>query len=111
MQLIEIKTGVYARDVYEAVGQLKLYPSLIGLDAGLDPVCSCPTHKPSVLPLRLRSITLRWRFTRIRLADFDIPTCRLCENTDLLGDGECFGAGHGLRSELSSPASCSGTNI
>ncbi|HEY8566971.1 MAG TPA: hypothetical protein VIL65_15850 [Beijerinckiaceae bacterium] len=29
--LIEIKTGVFAKDVYEAVGQLKLYPFLIGL--------------------------------------------------------------------------------
>ena len=47
--LIEIKTGVLAHDIYEAVGQLQLYPALIGLEVGLDPVIlvpSAPRLKP-----------------------------------------------------------------
>jgi hypothetical protein len=44
--LIEIKTGVSPRDVYEAVGQLALYPSLISLPAGLDPVLLVPEVPP-----------------------------------------------------------------
>lgn len=40
--LIEIKTGVSPRDVYEAVGQLALYPSLVALPAGLKPVLLVP---------------------------------------------------------------------
>jgi hypothetical protein len=47
--LIEIKTGVSPRDVYEAVGQLALYPSLIALPAGLDPVLLVP-EVPSLRP-------------------------------------------------------------
>ena len=44
--LIEIKTGVSPHDVYEAVGQLALYPSLIALPAGLDPVLLVPEVPP-----------------------------------------------------------------
>jgi len=44
--LIEIKTGVSPRDVYEAVGQLALYPSLIALPAGLNPVLLVPEMPP-----------------------------------------------------------------
>jgi hypothetical protein len=44
--LIEIKTGVSPRDVYEAVGQLALYPSLIALPAGLNPVLLVPEVPP-----------------------------------------------------------------
>lgn len=29
--LIEVKTGISSHDMYEAVGQLRLYPTLIGL--------------------------------------------------------------------------------
>jgi hypothetical protein len=47
--LIEIKTGVSARDVYEAVGQLALYPSLIALPSGLKPVLLVP-DKPALRP-------------------------------------------------------------
>ncbi len=47
--LIEIKTGVSAKDVYEAVGQLMLYPSIIGLKAGLRPALLVP-DKPSLRP-------------------------------------------------------------
>ncbi len=44
--LIEIKTGIVAHDLYEAVGQLKLYPFLIGLDPGLEPVMLLPDTDP-----------------------------------------------------------------
>jgi len=44
--LIEIKTGVSPRDVYEAVGQLALYPSLIALPAGLNPILLVPEVPP-----------------------------------------------------------------
>lgn len=44
--LIEIKTGVSPRDIYEAVGQLALYPSLIALPAGLDPILLVPEVPP-----------------------------------------------------------------
>lgn len=47
--LIEIKTGVSAQDVYEAVGQLALYPSLIKLPAGLKPVLLAP-DRPLLRP-------------------------------------------------------------
>jgi hypothetical protein len=47
--LIEIKTGVSPRDVYEAVGQLALYPSLIALPGGLAPVLLAP-DEPSLRP-------------------------------------------------------------
>jgi hypothetical protein len=40
--LIEIKTGVSAHDIYEAVGQLSLYPSLLKLPDGLRPVLLVP---------------------------------------------------------------------
>lgn len=40
--LIEIKTGVFAHDIYEAVGQLRLYPSLVNLPKSLDPVLVIP---------------------------------------------------------------------
>lgn len=44
--LIEIKTGVSAHDIYEAVGQLTLYPSLLNLPSGLDPVLLLPSDPP-----------------------------------------------------------------
>lgn len=44
--LIEIKTGVSAHDVYEAVGQLALYPSLLNLPSGLDPILLIPVDPP-----------------------------------------------------------------
>jgi hypothetical protein len=40
--LIEIKTGVSAHDIYEAVGQLTLYPSLIKLPQGLRRILLVP---------------------------------------------------------------------
>lgn len=40
--LIEIKTGAFAHHCYEGVGQLKLYPSLVGLPAALEPVLLLP---------------------------------------------------------------------
>ena len=40
--LIEIKTGVSAQDVYGAVGQLHLYPSLVDLPPDLDKVLLVP---------------------------------------------------------------------
>ena len=44
--LIEIKTGVSPDDIYEAVGQLHLYPTLIGLPDGLDRVLLIPEDPP-----------------------------------------------------------------
>ena len=44
--LIEIKTGVSAHDVYEAAGQLALYPSLLNLPAGLSPILLIPDDPP-----------------------------------------------------------------
>ena len=44
--LLEIKTGVSPHDVYEAVGQLALYPALIGLDKGLASVLLIPEDPP-----------------------------------------------------------------
>lgn len=49
--LIEIKTGVAACDIYEAVGQLSLYPSLIGLKPKLQGVLLIPDNP--VLPQTL----------------------------------------------------------
>jgi len=47
--LIEIKTGTSAHDIYEAVGQLALYPSLISLPGGLNPILLIPTA-PALRP-------------------------------------------------------------
>ncbi|MDX8532786.1 hypothetical protein RFM41_13235 [Mesorhizobium sp. VK25A] len=47
--LIEIKTGVSAHDIYEAVGQLALYPSLIKLPDDLKPILLVP-DRPSLRP-------------------------------------------------------------
>lgn len=47
--LLEIKTSVAAHDVYAAVGQLSLYPSLIGLRPGLQPVLLTP-DEPAMPP-------------------------------------------------------------
>ncbi|RWK60326.1 hypothetical protein [Mesorhizobium sp.] len=47
--LIEIKTGVSAHDIYEAVGQLALYPSLIRLPVDLKPVLLIP-DRPLLRP-------------------------------------------------------------
>ena len=47
--LIEIKTGGAAHDVYEAVGQLKLYPSLIGLPSNTISVFLMP-DQPLIKP-------------------------------------------------------------
>lgn len=47
--LIEIKTGTSPHDVYEAVGQLMLYPSLISLPNGLARVLLIP-EEPSLRP-------------------------------------------------------------
>jgi hypothetical protein len=47
--LIEIKTTVFAHDIYEAVGQLRLYPSLIGLPSGLKPILLIP-DQPALKP-------------------------------------------------------------
>ncbi len=44
--LIEIKTGVSAHCIYEAVGQLKLYPTLIGLDGDMETALLIPDKKP-----------------------------------------------------------------
>lgn len=44
--LLEMKTGVSPQDVYEAVGQLTLYPELIGLEDGLDPILLIPDDPP-----------------------------------------------------------------
>lgn len=40
--LVEIKTGTSAHDIYEAVGQLTLYPSLVSLPVGLNPIVLLP---------------------------------------------------------------------
>jgi hypothetical protein len=47
--LIEIKTGVSAHDVYEAVGQLSLYPSLIKLPDDLERILLVP-DQPQLRP-------------------------------------------------------------
>lgn len=47
--LIEIKTGASAHDIYEAVGQLLLYPSLITLPEGLHRVLLLP-DQPQLRP-------------------------------------------------------------
>lgn len=44
--LLEIKTGTNSQCVYEAVGQLKMYPHLIGLDHVLKSVLLIPDHPP-----------------------------------------------------------------
>lgn len=47
--LIEIKTGTSAADIYGAVGQLALYPSLVDLPPGLDKVLLVP-DRPAIRP-------------------------------------------------------------
>ena len=47
--LIEIKTGVFAHDIYEAVGQLVLYPSLINLPDSLNKILVVP-EEPALRP-------------------------------------------------------------
>lgn len=47
--LIEIKTGVAAHNIYEAVGQLTLYPSLISLPADLRKILLLP-DEPNLAP-------------------------------------------------------------
>ena len=47
--LIEIKTGVSPHTMYEAVGQLQLYPSLIGLPDGLERALLVPDD-PAIKP-------------------------------------------------------------
>ena len=44
--LLEIKTGSSAHEIYEAVGQLTLYPALVGLNARLAPVLLIPRNPP-----------------------------------------------------------------
>jgi hypothetical protein len=44
--LIEIKTGTSAHCVYEGVGQLRLYPKLIGLVSNPTPVLLIPDNRP-----------------------------------------------------------------
>lgn len=53
--LIEIKTGVAAHNIYEAVGQLKLYPSLIGLVPSVIPVFLLP-DQPLLKPAMAAAI-------------------------------------------------------
>jgi len=47
--LIEIKTGTFAHHCYEAVGQLTLYPALIGLNRALAKIALLP-DTPSLRP-------------------------------------------------------------
>lgn len=47
--LIEIKTGVSPQNLYEAVGQLHLYPTLIGLPEGLERMLLVP-DEPALKP-------------------------------------------------------------
>lgn len=44
--LLEIKTGTSAHCIYEAVGQLQLYPSLIGIEGGPEKALLIPDHRP-----------------------------------------------------------------
>lgn len=44
--LIEIKTGVSPHDIYEAVGQLQLYPSLVGLPSDVSRLLLVPDEPP-----------------------------------------------------------------
>lgn len=44
--LIEIKTGTSPHDLYEAIGQLTLYPSLLNLESGLKPILLVPDAPP-----------------------------------------------------------------
>lgn len=44
--LIEIKTGTSAHCIYEAAGQLQLYPCLIGIRAELEPALLIPDDRP-----------------------------------------------------------------
>lgn len=44
--VLEIKTGTTPDDVYTGTGQLKLYPTIIGLDADLDPILLVPDSPP-----------------------------------------------------------------
>ena len=53
--LIEIKTGLAAHNIYEAVGQLKLYPSLIGLASSIIPVFLIP-DQPLLKPVMAAAI-------------------------------------------------------
>lgn len=53
--LVEIKTGTFARHCYEAVGQLRLYPSLIGLRPGLDSVLLVP-NDPPIRPIMAQAL-------------------------------------------------------
>lgn len=58
--LIEIKTGVYAHDIYEAVGQLYLYPSLIGISQNTKRVLLIPDNPPmnAMLSAALRAASI-----------------------------------------------------
>lgn len=56
--LVEIKTGVFAHDIYEAVGQLALYPSLIKLPDGLEPIILIP-DRPSLRPQMAAALDAR----------------------------------------------------
>ncbi|TIP06455.1 MAG: hypothetical protein E5X72_01690 [Mesorhizobium sp.] len=56
--LIEIKTGVSAHDIYEAVGQLVLYPSLIKLPDDLEPILLIP-DRPALRPQMAAALNAR----------------------------------------------------
>lgn len=44
--LLEIKTGTSAHCIYEGVGQLRLYPSLIGIPGNPEPALVIPDNRP-----------------------------------------------------------------
>lgn len=44
--LLEIRTGTSARDIYEGVGQLMLYPPVLNLDPSIKPLLLTPNLPP-----------------------------------------------------------------
>ena len=67
--LIEIKTGGAAHNIYEAVGQLKLYPALIGLPSNTLPIFLMP-EQPLIKPAMAAAL----HATGIKVYNYSIET-------------------------------------
>lgn len=80
--LIEIKTSINTSSIYEAVGQLSLYPHIIGLDKKLKPVLLLPDSAPLpvVLTESLREIGIILHTYNIKLNEGPEPIITISED-------------------------------
>lgn len=80
--LIEIKTSINTSSIYEAVGQLSLYPHIIGLDKKLKPVLLLPDSAtlPAVLTESLRETGIILHTYNIKFNAGSEPTITISED-------------------------------